>query len=181
GLAPIQRDGLEYEFDVVADMDLDNTLIVSKSRCEALSGAVIAKPGEDVAAILKAWLTDGAPVQDTPQPQPAQAANSASKGGDESKREDYHVELWGYLKSTHNVSEIDYVSFVDYHCQGHPKTCDIDRLAELARYAFAAGKRKSQSAAQRIAALVDDWRKASEAEMVPDVVSGGEIEQEASA
>ena len=101
------------------------------------------------------------------------------RGGDESKRDDYHVELWGYLKSTHNVSEIDYVSFVDYHCQGHPKTCDIDRLAELARYAFAAGKRKSQSAAQRIAALVDEWRKASEADMVPDVVSGGDIQQEA--
>lgn len=105
--------------------------------------------------------------------------NAAPKGGDESKRDDYHVELWGYLKSTHNVSEIDYVSFVDYHCQGHPKTCDIDRLAELARYAFAAGKRKSQSAAQRIAALVDEWRKASEADMVPDVVSGGDIQQEA--
>src|SRR5690606_41986235 len=63
---------------------------------------------------------------------------------------------------------IDYVSFVDYHCQGHPKTCDIDRLAELARYAFAAGKRKSQSAAQRIATLVDEWRKASDADLVPE-------------
>ncbi len=61
GLAPVQRDGVEYEFDVVADMDLDNTLIVSKSRCEALNGAVIAKPGKEVADTLKAWLTDGAP------------------------------------------------------------------------------------------------------------------------
>src|SRR5690606_4394457 len=101
--------------------------------------------------------------------------NAAPKGGDESKRDDYHVELWGYLKSTHNVSESDYVSFVDYHCQGHPKTCDIDKLADLARYAFAAGKRNSQSAAQRIAALVDEWRKASEADMVPDEVAGGDI------
>lgn len=101
------------------------------------------------------------------------------RGGDESKRDDYHVELLGYLKSTHNVSEIDYVSFVDYHCQGHPKTCDIDRLAELARYAFAAGKRKSQSAAQRIATLVDEWRKASETDLVPDEVPGDDIQQEA--
>src|SRR5690606_18907930 len=101
------------------------------------------------------------------------------RGGDESKREDYHVELWNYLKNIHNLSENEYISFVDYHCQGHPKTCDIDRLAELARYAFAAGKRNSQSAAQRIAALVDDWRKASEADVVPDVVAGGESEQEA--
>lgn len=59
GLAPIQRDGLEYEFDVVADMDLENNFIVSKSRCSELSGAVIAKPGENVAEVLKAWLSDG--------------------------------------------------------------------------------------------------------------------------
>src|SRR5690606_36186079 len=38
GLAPIQRDGLEYEFDVVADMDLDNTLIVSKRSEERRVG-----------------------------------------------------------------------------------------------------------------------------------------------
>src|SRR5690606_26818550 len=122
GLAPIQRDGLEYEFDVVADMDLDNTLIVSKSRCEALSGAVIPKPGEEVAGILKAWLTDGAPVQDAPQPQPARAANGASKGGDESKREDYHAALAGYLTQAHGIDAAQYVSLIDYAIGGTPQT-----------------------------------------------------------
>jgi hypothetical protein len=56
GLAPIQRDGLEYEFDVVADMDLDNNLIVSKSRCSALNRAVIKEPGEALGETLAAWL-----------------------------------------------------------------------------------------------------------------------------
>lgn len=59
GLAPIQRDGLEYEFDVVADMDMDNNMIVSKTRCPNIAGAVIHKPGKDVAEILTAWLSDG--------------------------------------------------------------------------------------------------------------------------
>lgn len=59
GLAPVQRDGLEYEFDICGDMDLDNNLIISKSRCPALSTAVIPKPGEDLALTLKQWLTDG--------------------------------------------------------------------------------------------------------------------------
>lgn len=66
GMAPVQRDGLEYEFDVIADMDLDNNLIVSKSRCKVLTGAVIPKPGKEIADTLRAWLTDGAEV---PQPQ----------------------------------------------------------------------------------------------------------------
>jgi len=56
GMQPVQRDGLEYEFDVVADMDVDNTLIVSKTRCPALKGQVIPCPGEEVASTLKAWL-----------------------------------------------------------------------------------------------------------------------------
>ena len=61
GLAPVQRDGLEYEFDVVADLDQDNNLIVGKTRCPGVAGAVIPKAGREIARTLKAWLTeDGA-------------------------------------------------------------------------------------------------------------------------
>lgn len=75
GLAPIQRDGMEYEFDVVADMTAELDMVVSKSRCPALTGAVINKPGKEVADTLKAWLTDGAPEPQSPkqeQPEPTQ-------------------------------------------------------------------------------------------------------------
>ncbi len=71
GLQPIQRDGLEYEFDVVADMDLDNTLIVGKTRCPALTGQMFTKLdsrphiGGRVAAILLEWLK-GAPAPAKP-------------------------------------------------------------------------------------------------------------------
>lgn len=61
GMAPIQRDGTEYEFDVVADLSLDHDFIVSKTRCNALDGLVIAKAA-GVADMLKTWLTDGAPA-----------------------------------------------------------------------------------------------------------------------
>lgn len=62
GMAPVQRDGLEYEFDLVGDMDTNNTLIVSKSRIPALSGKVIAKPGAELGDTLFSWLTDGKPL-----------------------------------------------------------------------------------------------------------------------
>jgi hypothetical protein len=71
GVAPVQRDGLEYEFDVVADIDWEHNFVVSKSRCAALDRAVIKNAGEDVAETLKRWLSDGAPqperVQTAPQ------------------------------------------------------------------------------------------------------------------
>src|SRR6266567_1014233 len=63
GMAPVQRSDVEYEFDVYADMDIDNTLIIHKSRCPALSGAVIAKPDGSVADILKIWLSGEMPKE----------------------------------------------------------------------------------------------------------------------
>jgi hypothetical protein len=54
-----QREGLEYEFDLVASMDLANELTVVKSRCPALSGEIVAKPGTAFAETFKAWLDDG--------------------------------------------------------------------------------------------------------------------------
>lgn len=67
GLAPIQRDGVEYEFDVVGDMTLQNDLVVSKSRCAAISGQIFSQPGADLAQELAAWLADGT----DPAPRPA--------------------------------------------------------------------------------------------------------------
>lgn len=64
GLAPIQRDGLEYEFDVVGDMDLEHNLIISKTRCSALDREVFCRPGEEFGSLLKMWLSDGAPMVD---------------------------------------------------------------------------------------------------------------------
>lgn len=59
GMAPVQRDGLEYEFDVVGEMTLDNDLSITKTRCDALNGKWINKPGAALAKTLLGWLTDG--------------------------------------------------------------------------------------------------------------------------
>jgi len=56
GLAPVMRDGIEYEFDVCGEMDQENTLVITKSRCPKLTGGVFTKPGKEVAEILKEWL-----------------------------------------------------------------------------------------------------------------------------
>ena len=78
GMAPIQREGMEYEFDLAVDMDIDNTMIVQKSRCSALSGQIIAKPDVKVAQVLKTWLEDGtpAPVQEPLSPSVIDVARS---------------------------------------------------------------------------------------------------------
>ena len=69
GMAPIQRDGLEYEFDVVGDMDHENTLVITKSRCPDLSGLVVKKPGESFAKTFLKWLSDGQEAKSIPPDQ----------------------------------------------------------------------------------------------------------------
>jgi hypothetical protein len=65
GLQPVMRDGIEYEFDVCGDMDQENTLQITKSRCPQLSGGVFPKPGREVVGILKEWLrSEVAPSHD---------------------------------------------------------------------------------------------------------------------
>jgi hypothetical protein len=56
GLAPVQRDGLEYEFSIVGDLDIDNGFTVTKTRCSMLAGAYISKPGAPLAEALVQWL-----------------------------------------------------------------------------------------------------------------------------
>lgn len=59
GLQPDQRDGLEYEFDVVGDIDAEHYLRVTKTRYDALDGQIIYKPGAEFAEELLAWLEYG--------------------------------------------------------------------------------------------------------------------------
>lgn len=67
GLAAIQREGFEYEFDIVIQMTQDNDGIVEKSRCSELANRVFSKPGKEVSNILVEWL--GGTVSPR-QPQP---------------------------------------------------------------------------------------------------------------
>lgn len=59
GTKPEQREGIEYEFSVVADMDLDNVLTISKTRVPTLKRGVFTEPGPDVAQKILDWLDDG--------------------------------------------------------------------------------------------------------------------------
>jgi len=64
GLKPEQREGVDYEFDLVADMDHENTLSVSKSRIPALTRAVIREPDPELGKTIRTWLEDGESVPD---------------------------------------------------------------------------------------------------------------------
>ena len=73
GLAPVQRNGVEYEFDIVGDLDAEHNLVIGKSRCRALAGEAIAQPTEALGQQLKTWLDEG-------EPEDAEAIEKADPG-----------------------------------------------------------------------------------------------------
>lgn len=68
GLAPVQREGLEYEFDLVGYMDEDNSLVVDKTRCPRYAQKVLSRPGPEAFAPFVERLKG---AQRQPRPAPA--------------------------------------------------------------------------------------------------------------
>lgn len=65
GMEPVQREGMEYYFDVFGELLLDNTLIITKTRCPDIAEGVFLKPGAQFASVLSAWLEgEPAPIQE---------------------------------------------------------------------------------------------------------------------
>lgn len=63
GLAPVQRDGMEYEFTVMLDIDMNHVASASKDRTSLFDGRYF-KVGQETGTELLAWLESGA---DRPQ------------------------------------------------------------------------------------------------------------------
>jgi len=84
GTQPIQRKGIEYEFDIVGDMDLNQQLAVSKTRCSALKDerkAVVTEPDAAWFQIVIDWLTEGSEEPEkmrTRKPSPKSSAPKAA-------------------------------------------------------------------------------------------------------
>jgi DNA polymerase III delta prime subunit len=70
GMAPVQRDGMEYEFDLVADLSVEKHVAkASKDRTSIFDGTAEV-PSEEWGKRLSAWLTSGAPAPVQPKPAP---------------------------------------------------------------------------------------------------------------
>ena len=77
GVSAIQREGIEYEFQVVGDLDADHALTITKTRCPVIAGKTfLPTQTRNLAAILAAWL--GTPAAAAP-PAPAVAQDTPAQ------------------------------------------------------------------------------------------------------
>jgi len=77
GMSPIQRDGMEYEFSVFLDLDLNHTAASSKDRTSLFDGKYFT-PTPETGKILINWLNN-APDAEIPAPSKAAPAAKTAK------------------------------------------------------------------------------------------------------
>jgi hypothetical protein len=65
GLAPVQRDGLEYEFDLCLVMTDENEALVDKTRCPSYRGKLISQPSAKDFQPFADWLKGAEPPAQT--------------------------------------------------------------------------------------------------------------------
>ncbi len=84
GTAPIQSSGIEYEFDITGELNLDHILTISKTRCSLLDGKTFLNPGRELVDILKGWMSGSAieekVVFQVPQKPQSQSPTDICKG-----------------------------------------------------------------------------------------------------
>ena len=64
GLAPVQRDGMDYEFGIVFDLNNEHTVTVSKDRTSLFDGLSFSLAPEIGSKLLE-WLNSGKDIPDT--------------------------------------------------------------------------------------------------------------------
>ena len=87
GMQPIQREGIEYEFTLTADIDIEHRVTISKTRCDLLADKQF-QPGRsaEMAKVLGEWL-------DTAADAPAQTPPDLADDDDRARLKALHDEI----------------------------------------------------------------------------------------
>ncbi|MEA4876810.1 MAG: AAA family ATPase [Aminobacterium sp.] len=102
GMAPVQRDGMDYEFTLVIDLDVNHNAQASKDRTSLFDGQIFT-PSKDTGQLLKKWLESGSDFQPAPLLKAkTEKAETSQKSVDQSDR---RSEIWrGYLMVCGNAN-----------------------------------------------------------------------------
>lgn len=114
-----QRDYLEYEFDLIGELDLTNSMEIVKTRCPDISGKIVRKPTAAFMDPIKAWLGTGRKVYTL-----RELFDAVKAGGyGEPDLKTRMVELTPGVELFRDLSpaqiEVLYESFAGVHTNGH--------------------------------------------------------------
>lgn len=105
GLAPKFREGGEYEFDIIGNIDLEHNLIIEKAPPGLnLDGKVIAKPGKELGEQIRTWLDSGVAPAAIPVPPPTLEQGAVRKAVRE-PIPDYPGNPWSHVVQGENTQQ----------------------------------------------------------------------------
>lgn len=111
GLQPVQRDGLEYEFDIVTDINAEHEMMVSKTRCSEIADKVYRKHEADkFCATVIIWLGDQTTVEDK---QPAVVNKASERYKLENRVRAGEMNVYKGVEKAINAARVKYLKDVD--------------------------------------------------------------------
>jgi hypothetical protein len=139
GLAPVQRDGIEFEFTVVGELDHAHRLHITKTRWSELSQHVEESAGAQLGERIRRWLADGTPPpaapKVTPLDQPAAVKQVINLLGGELQLST--AEVVQMMREADSLAELEQVT-------PHARHLDDDGK-RAARSAYSARKKELQA------------------------------------
>ena len=106
GMAPVQREGMDYEFTVVFDLDNNHNANASKDRTGLFDGEWFV-PGRETGEKLLAWLESGeAPLKVTPE-QLADHTAAISAASTEEELKKAYVSAYRFATGINDVSAVE--------------------------------------------------------------------------
>ena len=123
GLAPVQREGMDYEFDIVFDLDLNHNVQSTKDRSSLFDGRLVSKPDDKIGKQILEWLDRGQqPAQGAKAIEPAKAPLFNESGFLTGEKE-----TTAMLEAIQKATTIERLSSID---QSRLKGIDTKKLNE---------------------------------------------------
>lgn len=116
GLAPVQRDGMEYEFTVMLDIDMNHTASASKDRTSLFDGQYF-RVGQETGATLLKWLEAGVDAPAFSQDRMAELTGAVVDATDLESLQASFASAYTYAKSFRNTDAMTAVTNVYNGCK----------------------------------------------------------------
>lgn len=114
GLAPIQRDGLEYEFTVVLDLSVDGHIAVASKDRTGLFKDNHFLITEETGKQLDLWLNTGVAVEEKPAPVEEDFLFLMSSAGDLDELKNIYARAWKWCSQPGDSSKLRMESLTSF-------------------------------------------------------------------
>lgn len=150
GTKPQQREGIEYEFDLVLDISADHVATITKSRLGHGQDEVLDRPGEELGARIREWLTGERPAEEPPQRQAPATTTDTTPPWDEPSMSAERIQRFREILVGYGIPEGDHQEFIR-------QACKLDDAPDLETLTEALAK-EAHHAAKAVSEAVMEWR-----------------------